>query len=63
MSKNVHIWTFDVNDITQNNSYVQLLVPLCVFLPLLCDLRQTYTKCSMKPAVVLDWAVQGIISS
>ena len=29
------MWTFDVNDITQNNSYVQLLTMLCMLQPLL----------------------------
>ena len=27
------MWTFDVNDVTQNNIYGQLLAMLCVFLP------------------------------
>ena len=35
------MWTFDAN---QNNSYAQLLA-LCMFLPLLRDLRQTSTEC------------------
>ena len=49
------MWMFDVNDVTQNNSYIQLLAPLCVFLPLLHDLCQTSTDRFMKPAVVHDF--------
>ena len=66
------MWTFDVNYVTRENSYVQLLAPLRVFLPLLRDLRQTSTERFVKPAVVrdfwnialptCDWAVQGVIS-
>ena len=45
------MWPFDV---THNNSYVQLFAPLRVFLPLLCDLCQTFTERFVKPAVVRD---------
>ena len=60
------VWTFDV---TRNNSYVQLLAPLPVFLPLLCDLCQRFTERFLKPAVVHDlslalhdWIVQGALA-
>ena len=50
---------FDVDYITQNNSYVQLLAPLCMFQPLIHDLRQTTTEYFVKPAVVHDfWGVK-----
>ena len=63
------IWTVDVNDETQNNSYVQLLATLCVFQPLLRNLRQTSTKRFVKQAVVRDFCgakkalpvMQGVI--
>ena len=48
------MWTSDVNCVTQNNSIVQLLVPLCVFQPLLRDIRQTSTERFVEPAVVRD---------
>ena len=38
------MWTFDVNYVTQNNSYVQLLATLRELLPLLRNLRQTSTR-------------------
>ena len=47
--------TFDVDYVTQNNSYVQLLASLCVVLPLLRELRQTSTERPVKPAVVRDF--------
>ena len=49
------MWTFYVNYVTQNNSYIQLLATLCMFLPLLRNLRQTSTERFMKPAVVHDF--------
>ena len=49
------IWIFDINYVTQNNSYIQLLAPLCSFLPLFRDLCQTSTKCFVKSAVVHDF--------
>ena len=55
ITSNEPMWTFDVNYVTHNNSYVQLLVTLCVFQPLLRDLRQTFTKSFVKPAVVRDF--------
>ena len=49
------VWTFDVNYITWNNSYVQVLATLCVFQPLLRDLRQASNERFMKLAVVRDF--------
>ena len=49
------MWMFDINNVTQNNSYIQLLATLCMFQPLLRDLRQTSTERFMKPAVVHDF--------
>ena len=49
------MWTFDVNHVTQNNSYVQLLATQRVFLP--CDLPQVFTKRNLKPAVVRVFVV------
>ena len=49
------MWTFDINDVTQSNSYVQLLYPLCMFLSLSHDLRQTSTECFVKLAIVHDF--------
>ena len=46
---------FDVNYVTQNNSFVQLLATLCLFLPFLHDLCQTSIECFVKPAVVRDF--------
>ena len=46
------------NHLTQNNSYVQHLATLYVFLHLLRDLRQTFTERFVKLAVVYDfWEV------
>ena len=47
------MWLFDVNYLTQNNIYVQLLTTLCII-----DLRQTSTERFVKPAVVI--VVAGI---
>ena len=49
------MWTFNLNDVTQNNSYVQLLATPCVFLPWLRDLHQTSTERFVKPAIVHDF--------
>ena len=65
------MWTFDVNHVTQNNSYMQLSATLYVFEPLLRDLRQTSTERFVKPAVVCVIALSrhcfnaalGIVSS
>ena len=35
------MWSFYVNFVSQKNSFVQLLITLCLFQPLLRDLRQT----------------------
>lgn len=43
---------FDINYVTQNNSYVHLLAMLCMFQPLFCDLHQTSNNCFVKLAVV-----------
>ena len=45
------MWTFDVHHVIQNNSYMQLSAKLCVFEPLLRDLRQTSPERFVKPAV------------
>ena len=60
------MWMFDINYVTQNNSYMQLLAMLCVFLPVLRDLCQTSTKHFVKPAVVHDlcgmkWSLQLVL--
>ena len=44
------MWKFDVNDLTQNNNYVQWLATLCVLQPLSRDLRQTSTERFVKTA-------------
>ena len=49
------MWTFNVDYVTQKNSYVQLSATLCVFLPLLRDLRETSAERFVKPAVVRDF--------
>ena len=49
------MWTFDVNYVTQNNSYVQLLAILCVLQALLCDVYQTSMERFMKPTAVRDF--------
>ena len=46
------MWTVDV---IQNNSYIPLLATLCVFLPLLHDLRQMSSERFLKPTVVRDF--------
>ena len=59
------MWMFDINDVTQNNNYVQLLAALRVFLSLLLlrDLRQTSTEHFVKPAAVHDfWNVKLSLS-
>ena len=35
------LWVFYVNFVSQKNSSVQLLITICLFQPLLRDLRQT----------------------
>ena len=47
--------TFDVNYVTQNNSYMQLLATLCMFQTLLHNLHKKSTECFVKPAVVCDF--------
>ena len=55
----LHMCTFDVDSITQNNGYMQLLATLCMFLPLLRDLHQMSSECFMKPAVERNfWGVK-----
>ena len=49
------MWTFDLNYVTQNNSYVQLLATQCLFQPLILDLRQTSNERFLKLAVVRDF--------
>ena len=49
------LWTFDIDYVSQNNSYVQLFATRCVFLPLLRNLRQTFTERFVKPAIVRDF--------
>ena len=46
------MWTFDVNYVTRNNGYVQLLAALCVFQPLLRDLSQMSAELFVKPTSV-----------
>ena len=45
---------FYVNFVTQKNSSMQLFATLCVFQPLLSDLRQTSTERFVKLAVAPD---------
>ena len=54
--------TFDVDYVTQNVSYVQLLATPCVVLPLLHNLRQTSSERFVKRAIVSDflWREDGI---
>lgn len=47
--------TFDVDYVTQNVSYVQLLATPCVVLPLLHNLRQTSSERFVKRAIVNDF--------
>ena len=47
------MWTFDVNYVTQNNIYVQLLATRCVF-------NHFYMIIALSK---LDWLVQEVISS
>ena len=55
------MWTFDVDYVTQNNSYVQLFAKLSVFLPFLRDLQQKSTERFVKPAVVhYLWDVKSL---
>ena len=50
------MWTFDVNYVTQNNSYVQLLARLCMFQPLLHDLLAVvYDFCGGKMSLALHY--------
>ena len=57
------MWTFGVNNVTQNNSYIQLLATLCELLPVLRDLRQTSTERFVKPAVVRDFSGrEGVVT-
>ena len=49
------MWTFYVNDVTQNNNYMQLLEPICGLLPLLLDLRLISTERFVKSSVVHDF--------
>lgn len=49
------MWTFLVNYVTQNNSYVQLLAMVCVFQPLLRDQSQLSTERFVKPAAARDF--------
>ena len=55
------MWKIDLNYITQTNSYVQLLATLCLFYPLLRDLRQTSTERFVKPAVVQDFCKREVV--
>ena len=54
--------TFGVNCVTQNNSYVQMLAPLLVFLPLSRDLPQASTERFVKPEVVRDFCAAKMSS-
>ena len=57
------MWMFYIDYITRNNSYVQLLATLCMFLPLLHDLCQMSTECFAKPAVVYNfWGVKLLLA-
>ena len=47
---------FDGNYVTQKNSYMQLLAPLCVVQPLIRDLCQTFTERFVKPVGVRDFS-------
>ena len=57
------MWMFDINYVCQNNSYRQLLTPLCVFQPLLHDLHQTSMERFVKLAVVRDFCVAKMLLS
>ena len=48
------MWTVDINYVTQNNGYVQMLATLRVFLPLLRDLREMSIERFVKPAVICE---------
>ena len=57
------MWTFDINYVTQNNSYMQLLATLCM------KKADVHDFCGAKMSSIaiavpkLDWVVQGVISS